>query len=119
MIVLVTGGRNYANRDLVFETLDKLHAKTPITCVVHGGANGADSLADFWAVTRNINQSVFPANWKKYGRSAGPIRNQVMIWEGKPELVVAFPGGDGTADMVSRATGAGVRVLTIVDGGES
>jgi hypothetical protein len=45
----------------------------------------------------------FPANWKVYGRAAGPIRNMKMLLEGKPDLVVAFPGGIGTADMVKKA----------------
>lgn len=53
----------------------------------------------------------FRANSRKHGRAAGPIRNQQMLDEGKPHLVVAFPGGTGTADMVRRAQAAGVLVL--------
>jgi hypothetical protein len=48
------------------------------------------------------------ADWEKLGRSAGPIRNQAMLDEGRPDLVVAFPGHHGTADMVRRARAAGV-----------
>ena len=54
---------------------------------------------------------VFPAEWDKYGVSAGPIRNQKMIDEGKPDLVFAFPGGRGTTDMIRRAAVAGIRVV--------
>jgi acyl-CoA synthetase (NDP forming) len=55
----------------------------------------------------------FPANWKKHGKSAGPIRNQLMLDVGKPDLVIAFPGGSGTADMIRRARKAGVPVKEI------
>ena len=45
----------------------------------------------------------FKADWDKFGRAAGPIRNAQMLREGKPDLVVAFPGGRGTANMVAQA----------------
>ena len=51
---------------------------------------------------------LFPADWKVRGRAAGHIRNQQMLDEGRPHLVVAFPGGRGTADMVRRARAAGI-----------
>lgn len=119
MIILVTGGRNYSNRDLVYATLDEVHAIEPISLIVHGGATGADDHASLWAFRNDVNQHAFKADWLKHGRSAGPRRNQKMLDDSKPSLVVAFPGGSGTADMVSRATKAGVRVMTITDGGES
>jgi hypothetical protein len=53
------------------------------------------------------------ADWNTHGRAAGPIRNQRMLDEVKPELVVAFPGGRGTADMVRRAREAGVNVYLV------
>ena len=57
---------------------------------------------------------IFPADWIRHGRAAGPIRNEQMLREGCPDLVVAFhddPGlGRGTADMVRRALAAGVPV---------
>ena len=58
-------------------------------------------------------RGVAEADWAKHGRKAGPIRNQRMIDEGRPDLVVAFPGGTGTADMVERARVAGIRVIEI------
>jgi hypothetical protein len=50
------------------------------------------------------------ADWRKYGAAAGPIRNQRML-EGPPDIVVAFAGGKGTADMVQRARAAGIAVI--------
>ena len=99
MRVLITGGRDFADRQLLFETLDRLHAARGFTLVIHGAAKGADSLADEWAKERGIEVQARPADWKKHGRAAGPIRNQEMLKE-NPQLVVAFPGGKGTANMV-------------------
>ncbi len=59
------------------------------------------------------NLKAIPADWDKFGKGAGPIRNQQMIDEGKPDLVVAFPGGTGTADMVKRAKKHGIEVIEV------
>ena len=66
-------------------------------------ARGADRFAQEWANANGVAWIVYDANWTKHGRAAGPIRNQQMLDEGRPTLVVAFPGGRGTADMVRRA----------------
>lgn len=83
--------------------------------IITGGARGADRLAYNWAVVNWTDYQEFPADWQKYGKAAGPIRNQQMLDEGKPDLVVAFPGGRGTADMVLRAKLAGVPVIEVQD----
>jgi cysteine synthase len=83
------------------------------TCVIHGAASGADTLADEWAKGKGIYVSAYPANWKLYGKSAGPIRNQQMMDTEHPDLVVAFSGGRGTAHMSRIARKAGVTVLEI------
>jgi hypothetical protein len=57
--------------------------------------------------------SAHPADWFSHGKAAGPIRNQEMLAMEAPALVVAFPGGRGTADMVRRARKAGVDVLEV------
>ena len=110
MRVLICGGRDYQDRRGVFAALDRLHAKRGIGCVIHGGAAGADFLAGAWADERGITTATFPADWSTHGLAAGPLRNQQMIDEGKPDGVIAFPGGAGTADMVERARRAGVTV---------
>ena len=110
MKVIVCGGRAYSNRQRVFDVLDVLHAKTPITLIIHGGATGADNLAYEWAMKRHVACAAFQADWANYGRAAGPIRNALMLEE-RPAMVVAFPGGRGTLDMVQRAMDAHVLVL--------
>ncbi len=110
MKVLVCGGRRFNNQASVNAVLDAL----PVTTVIHGGARGADTCAANWAATHTtVGTESFPADWEKHGRSAGIIRNAQMLKEGQPDLVVAFTGGRGTADMVRRAKGAGVRVLGV------
>lgn len=119
MRVLVCGGRDYNDRDHIHNTLCDIDAKRgPITCIIHGAASGADSEAMIWVQSRmgrakSVKHAPFVANWRELGNSAGPIRNARMLMEGKPDLVVAFPGGRGTADMVRQAKKAGVEVIDI------
>ena len=115
MRVLVCGGRDYANWDKIRDTLDALHMKRDITHVITGASNGADSLADRWARWRAVAQTQFPARWLMHGKAAGPMRNKRMLDEGRPDLVVAFPGGKGTVDMIRQARAAGVPVEVVDD----
>lgn len=95
-VFLVCGGRDFRNRQLLFDTLDSKE----VSCIVHGGAEGADSLAGEWAVSRKVPEIVIMAQWKGYGNSAGVIRNQWMLKFTKVTHVIAFPGGRGTANMI-------------------
>lgn len=113
MKVLVCGGRNYDNYLELCKTMTTIHSNLPIDEVIHGGAKGADTLAGEWAEGAGIPVRVFKADWHKHGRSAGPIRNKQMLVEGKPDIVVAFPGGRGTQNMVNQAEKAGVKVFRV------
>jgi hypothetical protein len=106
--VLVCGGRDFDNERYLFRVLDGLHKARPIERIIQGGARGADQLARVWAISRNVLFDTYDADWATHGRKAGPIRNQLMLDEGQPGLVVAFDGGRGTADMLRRAKAAGV-----------
>lgn len=107
MKVLVCGGRDYSDGGCVARYLTQLKP----SCVIQGGATGADYLAMNYAQNHNVRSQTFRADWTKHGKAAGPLRNQQMLDEGKPDVVLAFPGGRGTADMVRRAKAAGVRVI--------
>lgn len=111
--VLVCGGRHYNDVFTVCETLDLLAEEHTIEVVIHGYASGADAHAAFWARSRGVKQAGFRAEWQKHGAAAGPLRNARMLKDGRPTVVVAFPGGKGTADMVMRARAAGVRVIEV------
>ncbi len=114
MRVLVCGGRDYADRAKVFAALDRAWmGDWGLTHVIEGGARGADALAAEWA-RKNLppeSHLRFPAQWDKHGKSAGHIRNHQMLVEGKPDMVIAFPGGRGTGDMKRKARRAGVKVI--------
>ncbi|MGX9443924.1 DUF2493 domain-containing protein [Nitrobacteraceae bacterium UC4446_H13] len=114
--VLVCGGRDYVNGRRLRFVLDHYNDGNPFSAVIHGAARGADTLASEWASNRSIPALPFPADWDNHGRSAGHIRNAQMLREGKPDVVIAFPGGRGTDNMIDQATRAGVPVLRIPAG---
>ena len=108
MRVLVCGGRGFKDSEAVFEALDALHEHHhPVTSIIQGGASGVDTWAAGWAFENKTECLCFG------GKAAGPIRNRQMIREGKPDLVVAFPGGHETADMVRQAKSAGIKIATV------
>lgn len=115
MKVLVCGGRDLQDQGSVFDALDAIHRERHIAVVIHGAAEGADGCADEWAFQRRVQRSTWPAPWPPHGtdRSAGPRRNAAMLLHMKPDLVIAFPGGRGTADMVAKARAAGVEVREV------
>lgn len=138
MKVLVCGGRTFTDYDLVCKVLDHLNAKYMIEEVIEGGQRhwegnrcigGADYLGFKWAGTHHVKKTTVKAEWynltllpvligkdrngNDYNKLAGFNRNAKMLEEHEPDLVVAFPGGSGTADMVRKARAAGVRVMEV------
>lgn len=115
-VVLVTGGRDYDD----WSTVDRTLTGESPDMVVHGCALGADGMAAQWAHRHVLPQVRFPARWQKHGKQAGPMRNAAMVAfaaqlaDLSHEVrVVAFPGGRGTADCVSRAHAVGLDVREI------
>lgn len=112
MRVLVCGGRDFEKYDYLKTVLSALQVtRGDFSAIIHGGARGADANAGLYARRHNIEEVQYLADWKAHGKAAGPIRNKQMLVEGKPDLVVAFPGGRGTANMVEQAKKAGVEVI--------
>lgn len=140
MRVLICGGRNFGNvtklpdgswepatlRQYMFgtqwlitqfsdylpdpETPDNMYGELTI---IHGKAKGGDTIAQDFATNQWLKEEQYPADWEKHGKAAGHIRNQQMLDEGKPDIVVAFPGGRGTADMIRRAKAANIPVVEV------
>lgn len=107
MKTIIAGGRDYNITDEDFKALDALD----ITEVVSGCARGADSGGEAWARSRGIPVKQFPANWNAHGKSAGMIRNGEMA--DYAQALAVFPGGKGTANMISRAKLKGLKIFTI------
>lgn len=87
----------------------------PGDVLIHGDAKGADRLSEEMVEPSHVTVERYPADWDKYGKGAGPIRNKQMLDEGKPDLVIAFlaPNSRGTKNMIEQATKAGVPVKVI------
>jgi len=116
-VILGCGGRTYADWNRVVKTMSDLRRERGISRVISGGAPGADSLVEKWAKLAGLPVDVYKAEWNKLGRAAGPKRNTRMLREGKPTVVVAFPGGRGTDDMIRQAEAAGVEVIKVKQSG--
>lgn len=115
MKILVTGGRHYNDFRTIDNTLDRLSADVPVTHMIEGGATGADHWGRMWAEKRGVHVVQVPALWDTYGKSAGHIRNGRMadLLRYDEDMVVAFPGGKGTASMVEIAKRRGIKVLEV------
>ena len=111
--LLVCGGREYGatidEQNRLFASIARLAP----SIIIHGGASGADTLAGRWATANGVPVLIFRADWDRYGRNAGSIRNAYMISHGQPDRVLAAPGRAGTADMVRRARAAGLIVESV------
>lgn len=118
MRVLICGDRAWRFPELVEQELVRLKAAHGDRLfVISGAATGADTHAAETAERLGIEQVIYPANWRGFGKAAGPIRNKRMLEEGKPDLVIAFhrylPGSKGTKHMVGIAEKAGIPVMIV------
>lgn len=120
--LLVCGGRGFDKFDAwnwlegnAYDYIsDKLGINRPrLSCLIQGGTLGADEGAKEWGRSEGLRVITYKADWAMFGKAAGPIRNKRMIVEGKPDIVIAFPGGRGTADMVKQAYDAGIPVVEV------
>ena len=111
--VLVTGERIFTNAYPMWFILGHVKGTSiPRPTLIHGNARGADTLAAHVATLLEFHVNAYPANWAQYGREAGPVRNQQMLTEGKPDLVVAFfvnrEHSKGTNHMIKISKQAGL-----------
>lgn len=109
MKVLVCGGRDYSDSSKFEFVMNRPEYELIIT----GDASGADTLARLWAFKAGVPVCIWPALWSSEGPAAGPLRNGRMLEYMQPDLVIAFPGGRGTADMIRQAWDAGVDVQIV------
>lgn len=114
MRVIIAGGRAYEFTYNDYALLDTLSTRIPFTEVVTGGAKGADEHGKKWAIARGIKHREIIAEWGKYGRAAGPRRNLEMVWYAGPNaMLIAFPGGRGTANVTKIAREHGLYVIEV------
>lgn len=124
MRVLVCGSREWGDRWPIERMVVGLSVTNhpDVLTIIHGAARGADTLAGnvvqkLWSRGYPVVEEPYPAEWDKHGKAAGAIRNQRMLDDGKPDVVVAFTdnllSSNGTWDMVQRAQKAGVTTYVI------
>ncbi|NDB68395.1 MAG: DUF2493 domain-containing protein [Methylocystaceae bacterium] len=115
--LLICGGRDFGHtieeRADAFFFLDRLNARYKISVVIEGGAIGADAVGRSWAKERLIECISHFAAWDIYGHQVEPIHNQQLLDQTKPTLVVVFPGGSGTQDMLQRSAQAGLPIFEL------
>lgn len=112
--ILVCGSREFDNWQLMLETMAPYQEIENLT-IIEGEAKGADFLARVWAKYLGKTIEAYPADWKTYGKAAGPIRNKEMLLKGRPNLVIAFlsKGSIGTKDMIKQAKEANVETIVV------
>lgn len=110
LVLIVCGGRDYEATRAVFSALHHVQDQRGVRKIKHGKCpTGADRLAQRWAELEGVEVEPFPPDWERHGKAAGPVRNQAMADSGA-DGCIAFPGGRGTADMITRAEAAGIPV---------
>lgn len=118
MRILVCGTRNFTSKEAILRVLNQVDKGS---LVIAGEARGADTIAKILAKDLGLEYLGFPADWNRYGRGAGTIRNQQMLDEGRPNVIYAFymdqedrRNSKGTKDMVRRAQKAKLPVTEFI-----
>ena len=114
MKVIIAGGRDFDNYKLLKNSCDLILSDYADNLeIISGKSKGADKIGEDYAKHRNYPIKEFPANWKLYSKSAGPIRNGEMA--DYADMLIAFWDGKsrGTADMIAQATKKGLIVKIV------
>jgi hypothetical protein len=114
--VLVTGSRNWLSESRLCWELDAIRADWSHMVVVHGGAKGADAMANDWARRNDVPVEVHKAQWSRWGKRAGLYRNVEMVVAGA-DVCLAFirDGSRGATHCASVAAAAGVPLIIVRD----
>lgn len=113
MKVIIAGGRDFDNYDLLREKCDNILRNQDEVIIISGGAKGADSLGERYAKERGYSTEVFHAKWEEHGKKAGPIRNQEMAINSNALIAFWDEKSKGTKHMIDTATDKGLLVRII------
>ena len=121
MKILITGSREWTNTEIIKNAIEFHSKPSEDTIIIHGGAKGADAIADQLAIQFGWSRIIYPANWTLHGKSAGPTRNKFMLVSSKPDVVLAFPttSSRGTWDCVNTAKLLNLKVVLYEEQGDS
>lgn len=110
MKIAIVGSRKFNDYDTICKFIEQRFDLDQIDAVVSGGAKGVDALAERYARDHHLELIVKSANWAKYGRVAGPIRNKLIVEEA--DAIIAFPAAEsiGTYNTISLAQKLGKKL---------
>ncbi len=111
MRLIIAGGRHFDDVALIRAALARAHAIRPITVLIHGGSGALGITSEDWAREMRLHVVRYPANWREFGKRAEAIRNAFMIEDSRPDMVLALPGGNDTADLIANAARVGLPVI--------
>lgn len=116
VIMIGAGGREFNDVTLFMSVMNPVRHTLNPYMICHGNCTGADKMFGLFAIRYRFSVRSLPAQWQKLGKKAGPIRNQALLdLRPKPNVLVAMPGNDGTADMVMRSRMEGLHVIDVED----
>lgn len=114
MRLLICGGRHFDDAIKVENELSLLHARAPISVLIHGGMPGIGMPAEGWARRNNVHLVRYPANWSM-GKCGDTMRDRFMLADSRPDGLLAFPGGRRTDQLVCAAAERGLPVTRTVE----
>lgn len=112
MRVLICGGRHFEDAAVVEIELSSIHAKTPISVMIHGGLPGIGFPAEAWARRNNVHVIRYPANFS-LGKSGDSTRDLFMLEDSRPQTLLVFPGGRRTSELLRGVGWRGLRVIEV------
>ena len=111
-LVAVTGGKQVADADGVWSTLDRTREKYGDMVLLHGGGPGYEKIAASWADARGVDQVICRPDWNAHGKAA-PFRRNDELLNLLPKGVIAFPGSGITGNLVDKARQLGIPVFSV------
>lgn len=113
-VLCICGGRDHYFDKTLYPQLKKFCEHHGITTIIQGGATGIDNCALEFAAHYSYQYQTYLPNWKEFGKAAGPMRNRLMAEA--CDIVLAFPGGNGTADMIKQGKAKNKDVYRYING---
>ncbi|KQN63869.1 MULTISPECIES: DUF2493 domain-containing protein [Rahnella] len=115
MRVLICAGRFYADIHTVERVLELYAHSQHIRVLIHGGHQSLGAMIERWARDADVHVVRYPANWALHGKYAEIRRNLFMIEDSRPDIILAFSGGEDTAECIKLARQAGIKVMEMDD----
>jgi hypothetical protein len=115
--IAFTGGADFNDHQLIWSTLDKVHAKHPDMVLLHGGSpRGAERIAACWAESRKVTQIAFKPDWTRHAKAA-PFRRNDQMLSVMPAGVIVFPGSGINQNLADKARRLGIPVWRFTEDG--